>query len=224
MSECWIFIKNKLNQTQIHKLNLHKEFEYFCDFMIKETSIKNVNDSKQLQIAARDIRKEGNNYFKHEKYFEAIECYKKSLNICPHLCDVDRCTYYSNLSITYLKINEYFEAYKAALNGLAINFHHIKLLNILSKCYSEIQINKIFSIINIDTIRNSNNDLYLNRAHYVILSNFYQHFECQYLQQKCKKDVGILSNDQIKQKMESIQQNDTYCAVLRNQRKQYISE
>eukprot|EP01084_Bolivina_argentea_P158345 275841_1 len=185
LNDCWQFIKNNLDITMINKLN--KDFEYFCHYMIKETAIRTGKDFKKLRIEGRNIRAKGNEHFKNKQYEKAIQCYINALNVCPNKYGDDRMTYYSNLSIAYYKMNEYFKAYKSSLSGLAYNYKHMKLSNILAKCYSKLNASKLFSknIIDYDVL---DNDLYLNKVQTVVLFNFYSGFKGVYISTKVKQN------------------------------------
>eukprot|EP01083_Nonionella_stella_P051592 136998_1 len=179
----WLFIKNNLDRNKrIHPLNLTQHFDYFCDFMIKERSVQSVQELKQLRLSARNRRLEGNKYFKIGQYDHAIAAYQDSLRLCPNKYTEDRATYFCNLGLSYFNSNSYFDAYKAALSGLALNIKHLKLNNVLSKCYSKTNVSQLFTpnIIH-DTFDIFDDDLYLNKVHNVVRLNFYMTFKYTFL-------------------------------------------
>ena len=176
LNELWSFIKNNLNRTMIKKHKNSELFEYFCDFMMKEHSILTGKEAKILRSSARKKRVEGNNLFKDGKIKQAIYCYNESLKLCPNKYGDDRSLYFSNLAISYFKINEIYNSYKSALSGLAYNcgVNAAKLNNILSKCYSKMNISDFTSnISNKKTFNPLNHSLFINKVQNVILFKLY---------------------------------------------------
>ena len=59
----------------------------------------------------RQMKEEGNNFFKANKYEEALSCYTKALNLGRQVgsecSDSDMAVYYKNRAATYLKLKDY---------------------------------------------------------------------------------------------------------------------
>eukprot|EP01083_Nonionella_stella_P033496 91684_1 len=223
----WLFIKDNLNRNKlIHPLNLTHEFEYFCDFMIKESYVRTVQELKELRLKARNKRLEGNGYFKTNQYDEAIAAYRDALHLCPNKYADDRVTYYSNLGLSYLKSNLFVNAYKTALSGLALNPYHLKLSNILSKCYTKMNVSELFtaSIID-DRFDTFNDDLYLNKVHNVMMFDFYVKFNYAYWAKLCKDkedEMKNISNREADVMIEKRIKEDPIAGHLDQKKKEYI--
>ena len=83
MNQYWqeiLKLSDKYNNKNIISNDL---FEYFINFMIKETSIEQKSTLKELSQNAMNKKMEGNNYFKQNKFDLAIQCYKDALYQCP---------------------------------------------------------------------------------------------------------------------------------------------
>ena len=107
---------------------MKREFMTFCDFMKKQTTVQSPQERNESILKAREIKQSGNKLFGAKQYDEAIGEYQNALKICPIFHD-DRATYYSNMALCYLKDGHYVDAFRAGLNGLAVNPIHVKLLN-----------------------------------------------------------------------------------------------
>eukprot|EP01083_Nonionella_stella_P053132 140675_1 len=224
-SGLWLYIKTNLDRNKrILPLNLAQYFDYFCDFMIKERIIQTAQERKQLRFNARNKRLEGNEYFKNNQYDQATASYQDCLRLCPNKYPEDRATYFSNLALSYLKSNAYFDAYKASLSGLALNHGHIKLNNVLSKCYSKTNVSQLFTpnIIQ-DTFDVFNYDLYLNKVHNRVIFDFYNHFKCVYIHALYPCDeLQAMSDNEQKMLILKTEQEDPIAKHLAEQMTEYI--
>lgn len=144
VAECWTFIKHNWDTSYFNNgYRLDHFFQCFCDFMINETTVYSINDLKKLQNHTNAIREKGNQFCRNKEYLKAIECYQNALKICPNVYQKDKVKLYSNMAINYWRIDDYLNAYKCALKGLAFGICHIKLSNILLKCYKVLNITDI---------------------------------------------------------------------------------
>ena len=121
------------------------EFEYFVNLMIKETTVKQVSQLKQLKTDALAKKAEGNGYFKQHKFDLAIECYKDALNTCPNQYKQDRVVYLSNIALCYIRMTDYFNAYCVCLKALSYDPSNVKITNSLIKCYENLSFQQLFS-------------------------------------------------------------------------------
>eukprot|EP01083_Nonionella_stella_P275863 937014_1 len=223
----WSYIKDNLDRnTCINSLNLNHEFEYFCDFMIRERSVQTIQELKQLRIKARNRRIEGNQYFKTNANDEAIDAYLDCLKLCPNKYTEDRVTYFSNLAISYLKVNAYSNAYKAALSGLASNNRHIKLLNVLCKCYSKTNVSDVFTANVIsDGFDVLDPNLALNKVHNLLAFKFYNHFELVYLNDVLFKDrkseIKAMSDSEYMRMIQKTKEEDPIVRNLEAKMKEF---
>jgi len=215
--QLWMHIKNDATLLQrANELDLSQQFEFFCDFMIKESKIRIVAEEKELRNQSRLLRLQGNEYFKQEQYQQAVDCYRQALELCPNLYSDDRCVYYSNLALSYSKMDDHLRAYESCLFGLAQNPELFKLGNNLRKCYQELNTSDLFAM--------DVEDAYLQKVQNVILRRFYLQLRGKYVVLKLKQDKKLskeTDDEIIDQKLEQCLQNDGVAKSLTEELNHY---
>lgn len=146
------------------------EFNKFCDFMIKKYTVLTIEESEKLLENAENERIAGNLEYKNDNYLQAIAKYKRALSICPFICKekyyICRLKYYSNLALSYMKIQQYSKAFECLLTTLVINIYNTKCYVNGYKCLQKLLLNKnlpmfkkIFSFFQPNIIFNENLDI-----------------------------------------------------------------
>lgn len=71
---------------------------------------------------AEDLKKNGNELYKQQKYREALEMYSEAIRLLPSCA-----AYYSNRSATYMMLNKYKDALEDAQQSTQIDKAFIKV-------------------------------------------------------------------------------------------------
>eukprot|EP01083_Nonionella_stella_P167732 564509_1 len=144
--EFWTYLKTQhvnalYDDAMAQNDKVRAEFVTFCRFMEKNSYVykADIETERKEQIAqSLEIKTQGNALFKNHEYKAAILKYKEALNVCP-LFVHGRVPYLSNMTLCYMKLNDYVNAYRSAQQALMISSlsvkspkkanTHIKLLN-----------------------------------------------------------------------------------------------
>ena len=216
--ECWKYIKE--NHKNVPS-ELVEEYLIYCDFMIKDAQIITSKEYNELIKEVRQLRIKGNNYFKEKQYEEAVKLYKFALfDKCPTNPNKynDRVMLYQNISLTYLKMGQYFNAYKFALNGLSKWPENMKLLNILLKCY-QYAVNTHDSLIT-PFFNHICDSTHGNNTQKVILADFYNICSLTYMT-KIRNIKSTTDVKSIHKVMDELLEKDEYFKLLRNEMMKY---
>uniref|UniRef100_A0A915PKL4 Uncharacterized protein n=1 Tax=Setaria digitata TaxID=48799 RepID=A0A915PKL4_9BILA len=88
---------------------------------------------------SKALKSQGNDHFGQGFWYEAVQSYTKSLDICPLIYACDRATYLSNRAAAHMKLKDWEKAIEDCSEALEIGAPNDKPLERRAHCYAQIE-------------------------------------------------------------------------------------
>ncbi|XP_028413244.1 tetratricopeptide repeat protein 1-like [Dendronephthya gigantea] len=96
-------------------------------------------EAKERMNEALELKKEGNDHFRKQEYFEGKELYTKAIKRCPKEFTENRSIFYANRAACFQKLEDYENAISDCSSALELSPSYVKARLRRAQCYEQVE-------------------------------------------------------------------------------------